>query len=160
MTKRIENKIFVVVAIFLLATGIAAAIPADKKETLGPYGQGHKYYVHVYNVDDLATATVNGKVVAVVNIFGDSGWVDITDDMKQGKNIIEFDLINTYIGWTYGFELRQDDSNIIFKDECGTVGVKGCFENDLTKGPVYHKALTIIGAGVHPDNGKGKGPKY
>lgn len=155
--KRIENKIFVVVAIFLLATGIAAAIPIDKKETLGPYGQGHKYYVHVYNVDDIATAAVNGKVVVTEKFQGDSGWVDITDKMQQGKNIIEFDLVNTIIGYSYGFEIRQDDSNIIFKDECGFAGFHACF-NDDTSGQVYHNVITIIGAGVHTDTGKGKGP--
>ncbi len=152
---RIRNKIYVVVAIFLLTAGIAtAAILIDKKETLGPYGQGHKYYVHVYNVDDVANATVNGKLVVTENFLGDSGWVDITNDMKKGKNIIEFDLTNKIIGWTFGFALRQDDSNIIFRDECGTVGVEGCFHNDLTKGLVYHNVITIIGAGVHPESGR------
>lgn len=154
MMKRLENKLFVVVAIFLLTAGIAAAIPIDKKETLGPYDQGHKYYVHVYNVDDNATATVNGKVVVTENYLGDSGWVDITNSMQKGKNIIEFDLKNILIGWTYGFELRQDDSNIIFRDECGIAGVEGCFRNDLTTGPVYHNVITIIGAGIHPEPGK------
>lgn len=145
------QKIFLVGAIFLLTAGIAlaATVPIEKTEKLGPYNQGHRYYIRLYNVDDVAKAYVNDKLVLTENFLQDSGWVEITDNMDKGKNIIEFDTENIIVGWTYGYEIRQDDSNIIFQDECGTVGISGCFNNDLTKGLVYHNIITIIGAGEH-----------
>lgn len=151
MNRRLQNKIFMVVAIFLLTAGIAAAalVPIIKEEKLGPYKQGHRYYIHVYNVDDVANAYVNGKLVLTETLLQDSGWVEITKYLEKGKNKIEFSTENKLIGWTYGYAIRQDGSNIIFQDECGTVGTKGCMNNDFTLGNVYDNVITIIGAGVH-----------
>ncbi len=145
------QKIFLVGAIFLLTAGIAVAttVPIEKTEKLGPYNQGHKYYIRIYNVDDIAKAYVNGELVRQETFLQDSGWVEITDNMSTGSNTIEFDTENVVVGWTYGYEIRQDDSNIIFRDECGIVDSYGCFNNDPTRGTVYHNVITITGSGVH-----------
>lgn len=140
-----------IILILSLFGGIAAAIPIEKKETLGPYDGGHKYYIHIYNVDDIAKAIVNGKPIAQTNYSKDSGWIEITADLTEGSNTIEFTEENAqgqpaYRYWTYGFELRQDDTNIIWKDSCGTVGNPsiGCMDNDITTGLVYRNIMTFM----------------
>lgn len=142
-----KNKIFLMVTIFLITIGIATAILIDEKEKLGPYDKDHRYYVHVYNVDDIASATVNGKLVVQKKFNEDSGWIEITDEIQKGKNTIEFDLENLIGGWTYGFEIRQDDSNIIFQDSCGVIWYVGCMNYDDTIGLVYRNVVTIVSTG-------------
>lgn len=128
-----------------ISTPGPAAIPINKKETLGPYGGGHRYYIHIYNVDDIAKAIVNGKLIGQMNYQQDSGWIEITNYLSEGKNSIEFNLENgQYGGWTYGFEIKQEDSNIIWKDSCGTSGTMGCMNNDGTRGLVYRDILTLV----------------
>lgn len=126
--------------------------PIDEKTLLGPYDGYHKYYIHIYNVDDVAKATVNGNFIRSISYQQDSGWVEITNYLLDGDNIIELTIENDPGGfagnfWTYGFELRQDDSNVIWRDSCGTVAIgggtsEGC-RNDQTRGLVYRNLITL-----------------
>ncbi len=149
--RSVGKRIGIIILILSLFGDIASAIPIDKKETLGPYDGGHKYYIHIYNVDDVAKAIVKGNQIAQINYQQDSGWIEITGYLTEGSNTIEFTDENaqgqpTYRYWTYGFELRQDDSNIIWKDSCGTVGnpSTGCMNNDITTGLVDRNIITLI----------------
>lgn len=143
MNKVTYNGILAIAVIFLISTSIAAAIPIDKQETLGIYEGVHKYYIHIYNVDDIAKASVNGNLIAQTNYYQDAGWIEITGYLKNGANTIEFTNENTVGGWTYRFEIRQDDSNVIWMNACGTVGTVGCMNNDGTVGLVYRNIITF-----------------
>jgi murein DD-endopeptidase MepM/ murein hydrolase activator NlpD len=133
----------------LLGTSIAAAIPIDKTKTLGPYDSNHRYYIHIYNVDDIAKASVNGNIIVQTNYYQDSGWVDVTGYIVNGVNTIKLTNENTVGGWTYGFEIRQDNSNIIWQEFCGAVGSTGCMNNDGTQGIVYQNIITLtISTGI------------
>lgn len=133
-------------AIVNVTSNANAKIPIDKKETLGPYTtESHKYYIHIFSVDDVAKAVINGKLIAQVNYLQESGWIDITQYLKEGDNKIELtDENGQYGGWTYGFEIRQDDSNIIWRDQCGNTGTWGCMNDDQTRGLVYRDIITLI----------------
>lgn len=123
---------------------VTTPFSTDKKETLGPYSGSHKYYIHIYNVDDIAKAIVNREFVKQMTYQQDSGWIEITNYLSSGENIIEFNLENEqYGGWAYGFEIRQDESNIIWTDSCGTSGKMGCMNNDGTQGLVYRYIINL-----------------
>jgi hypothetical protein len=132
--------------ITLTLGGIATAIPIDKTSSLGPYVSGSKYYVHLYNVDDTAKATVNGVQVVQTDYYQDSGWIDITSYLKDGSNTILLTNENGPGGWTYGFEIKKD-SNVILTDSCGTVGTAGCLQ-DYTVGLVYRNVITLTLGGI------------
>ena len=158
----ISKSIGTAIFILLLFGGIATAIPIDKTTTLGPYVSGSKYYVHLYNVDDTAKATVNnGLQVVQTGYYQDSGWIDITSNLKDGSNTILLTNENGPGGWTYGFEIKKD-SNIIFKESCGKVGTEGCMNNDGTQGIVYRNIITLtlggIGAAIPIDKTTTLGP--
>lgn len=109
-------------------------------------GQGisdnHKIYIRIYNIDDIGKVYLNGNLLKKVNYGGDTGWVDITNKLIKGNNILKFTLYNSAGGWTYGFMVKKDD-NIIWKKECGQAGYIGCEDNDYTTGLVYDKVVTI-----------------
>ena len=121
----------------------------DKQISLGPYTAGNKYYLRIYNVDDVAKAIVNNTQVKTVNYYQDSGWFDITQYLKEGDNSIELTVENSSAGWTYGFDLRQNDSNI-WQDSCGNIGVAGCKSNDQTRGLVYRCLITLTTSSTPP----------
>ncbi|MCX9084615.1 MAG: hypothetical protein OIN87_07460 [Candidatus Methanoperedens sp.] len=130
-------------------TAIAAEIPYfDKQITIGPIEGYHRYYVHIYNADDIAKVKVNGHTVATIGLDQDSGWIEITEHLFEGDNTIELtDENGIGNGWAYGFDLRRDES-IIWSDSCGNAGSAGCEYNDLTGGLVYRNTMTLKLAGV------------
>lgn len=151
---------FVLVFLIGLSSIISSAVempPIDIKTNLGPYDGNHKYYIHLFNVDDIEKVTVNGNLIMTIRYSQDSGWVDISNYLIDGENTIELIDENnpgeqTGNYWTYGFELRQDDSNIIWREQCGNVGSPsiGCKGNDRTGGLVYRNIITLkLGASLY-----------
>jgi hypothetical protein len=133
--------VFFMFSICIVAT--AAEIPIDRQITIGPIEGYHRYYIHIYNVDDDAKAKVNGKLIATMSFGQDSGWIDINSYLLEGDNTIELTGENgPESGWAYGFDLKRDDS-IIWSDSCGSAGSNGCEYSDTTKGLVYRKILTL-----------------
>lgn len=121
--------------------------PIEEKKELGVYDGIHKYYIHIYNVDDIIKVYINGNLITTISdytsSFPDSGWIDVTNFLFNGDNIIEFTVENGPGYWTYGFELRQDLSNIIWGDSCGIAGDHGCRDGDKTGGMVFRKMITL-----------------
>jgi len=110
----------------------------DTNPYLGPYplSFSDKYYLRIYNIDDIGKAYVNEMLVSSV-VFGQENVVDITNVLHLGDNWINLTVINLWEGWTYGFEIIHDDGTLgacktIWKDECGTAGVCGCNDNEQT----------------------------
>jgi hypothetical protein len=102
----------------------------------------HKIYLRIYNIDDIGKAYLNGTLVKEVNYGGDTGWLDITNQLRKGRNIFRFTLYNKIGGWTYGFMIRKDE-NILWKMECGKAGYIGCNYNDQIIGLVFDKVVQI-----------------
>jgi hypothetical protein len=131
------------IGIFCIAANAAEIPPVDKQIILGPIDGYHRYYIHIYNVDDIAKVKVNGQLIATMSLRQDSGWIEITGYLLEGDNTIELtDENGPEAGWAYGFDLKRDDS-IIWSDSCGTPGSPGCDYNDLTRGLVYRNIITL-----------------
>ncbi len=80
------------------------------------------------NVDDIGRAFVNGQQVSEIicsenTCTNDTGWIDVTNRMKPGRNIVIFNLDNgQYGGWRYRFQLsaagKKYDSGIVGRNAC------------------------------------------
>jgi hypothetical protein len=124
--------------------------PVDRQTIIGPIEGYHKYYIHIYNADDLAKVKVNGQLMETFIPGQDSGWIEITGYLREGNNTFELtDENRPESGWAYGFDLKQDDS-IIWSDSCGNAGSEGCEYNDRTPGLVYRNILTLKLVTVSP----------
>lgn len=113
----------------------------SKSVPLGSYPLGQRYYLRVFNVDDLSKVKINGREILSVN-YHNEREIDITGYLMEGKNSIELTLENTAGGWTYGYELKQGN-NLIWNDSCGRVGIEGCKNNDQTKGIVARHSINL-----------------
>lgn len=134
--------IMLLFSLSILAQGAAALPMVFKTETIGSVENGHTYSIHIYNVDDVAEAIVNGNVIGPYNA-GSDVVIDITTDLAQGSgNTISFYTTNNVGGWTYGFDLLKD-SIPIWSDTCGIFTVDGCMGNDQHLGPVYQSVLIL-----------------
>lgn len=108
--------------------------------------------IRVFNVDDVATAYVNGVQVVQRTYRQDSGLVDISNYLRAGNNTVRFTLENRGGGYTYGFEVRVND-RLVFSEQCGQAGTVGCNNNDTRGGIVYDKTISIPLIDVSPGSG-------
>jgi parallel beta-helix repeat protein len=123
----------------------------EEKPHIGPYplSMYDRYYVHIFNIDDIGRAYVNGTLVTEVSFGADSSATDITDYLQSGNNEIRFTVENLKEGYTYGFEIIHADGiyHTIWPDSngevCGVVGVEGCKDNDQQTGIVYNKTIIL-----------------
>lgn len=144
--------IFVIlfISIICIAATAAEIPPVDKQIILGPIEGYHKYYIQIYNVDDIAKVKVNGQLIAAMSSGNDSGWIEITGYLSEGDNTIELTGENgNEGGWAYGFDLKRDDS-MIWSDSCGMAGSVGCNYDDLTRGLVYRNIIMLKLVTVSP----------
>jgi len=76
---------------------------------LGATISNEKWYVRVYNVDDVGKVYVNGTLIRTVGFKGDSGWVDITNYVLNtaGNTSIRFTMDNKLQGYTWGFQIAK-----------------------------------------------------
>ena len=110
-----------------------------------------KWYVRVYNVDDIGEVYVNGTLVETVYFNGDSGWVDITDSVQNtvGETKIRFTMYNEWQGYTWGFQvakmLPNESMRVVWSAKAGTAGVTGANNNDQsrTNSIVYDQTLSV-----------------
>lgn len=86
--------------------------------------EGH-FFVRAYNIDDLATIIVNEQKIIEVGFRNDSSWVEINSYLHSGDNLIKFILDDFGGGYTYSFQLKHDQT-ILWKNECGSAGSRGC----------------------------------
>jgi 3',5'-cyclic AMP phosphodiesterase CpdA len=113
---------------------------------LGPYplSSYDKYYVRVFNIDDIGKVYVNGKLITSVN-FGQDNLVDITGDLHLGENEINLTVKNLGEGYTWGFEIiHGPTSETIWFSECGEVGVYGCNDNEQTGEKIVYEKKIIL----------------
>ncbi len=101
--------------------------------------------LELFNVDDQMVAEMNGTVIATVG-FQQFTTVALNKYFVANKdNRLRLRLTNNSGGWTYGFRIKVDDSVAVTAQgnraemSCGQIGVKGCKNNDGTKGVVFTK---------------------
>ena len=107
----------------------------------------NKVTVRMFNVDDVATLYINGNLkytakwghqgiepnlVTIGHRPGDSGIIDITDDLTEGENELKFTLWNAPIpgGATLSIEIKRNDEvkfSDTFRKVDSTEGIK--YEN-------------------------------
>jgi|GEM_PF-5612993 len=129
------------ISLFLSIQSFVYAQPINKSISLGPYPTGDRYYLRVFNVDDVSRVRVNGRDVLSIGYYQERE-IDITGYLREGQNTIELILENTGGGWTYGYVLRKG-GNVIWSDSCGSVGKEGCNRNDQTKGIVARHVINL-----------------
>ncbi len=122
--------------------------PTPVTPSPSPY-YSSRWYVRMYNIDDVGTAMVNGSTAATTSYGGDSGFVDITKMIHTGDNSINFKLHNNVGGYTWGFQIKKDNT-IVFDEKAGTAGSYGANNNDgsMQYQDVYNKNITVNESGV------------
>lgn len=86
------------------------------------------YYVRIFNCDDGCKVFVNDKMVAKTGFGDDSGLINITENLKTGKNNIKIIVINDIGAITYGYEIIKNGETL-FHETCGSVYKLGCDNN-------------------------------
>jgi hypothetical protein len=117
----------VVLLSLLIAGGLLAISVKQSVEGSAPV-EADRYYVRVFGCDDGGRAYLNDKLIVDVGFGEDSNWLDITEDVAQGKDEIKFEVINRTGAITYVFQVKKNDA-IIFEQACGKVKEIGCENN-------------------------------
>jgi hypothetical protein len=107
-----------------------------------------KWYIRVYNVDDLGTVYVNGSKITEVQFAQDSGWIDITSSFSAPTNSVRFTMWNGEQGYSWGFAIKRDGV-VVWSDVQGEVNVKGANNNDQgrTNMTVYERTVVVNQSG-------------
>jgi hypothetical protein len=103
--------------------------------------EGGRFSLKVFNVDDMARVEVNGTQLVEVGYYQEKE-VDLSPYLKAGENEILLTVRNNMYGWTYGFALYKDGQEI-WRDQDGTVGVRGARNDDRTLGIVYQCRIKL-----------------
>jgi len=117
-----------ILLVALLIAGSMLAISGQQSFQGSTTVKGDRYYLRVSGCDDGGRAYLNGELVVDVGFDEDSNWLDITEDVAQGKDEIRFEVINKTGAITYVFQVRKNDA-IVFEQACGKVKEIGCEHN-------------------------------
>ncbi len=130
--------------IFLLLIGLVLVtllfVSTFERNVLSQGQNQDRYSVRIYNVDDVATAYVNGKEISRTT-YRNTVYKDITSILRPGKNQIRLVAENYSEGFTYGFEIGRGNETI-FSFECGKINERGCGD-DFRTGVVWEKTVTV-----------------
>jgi hypothetical protein len=102
-----------------------------------------KWYIRVYNVDDLGTAYVNGSKITEIQFAQDSGWIDVTAYFSAPTNSVRFTMWNGEKGYAWGFAIERDGV-VVWSDVQGEVNVMGANNNDKGRMNMTVYDLTIV----------------
>jgi hypothetical protein len=109
-------------------------------------GGGGRWTIRLYNIDDFAAAAVNGSQILSANYRQDTGWVDITSNMRGGDNGLQFGLYNQSGGYTWGFSVAYN-GNVVWTSEAGQCGVWGANNDDQSLNGQW---VTVENLVLHP----------
>jgi hypothetical protein len=127
-TARHEYEVRRFVLLLLLIAGSLLAISAKQSVEGSTPVKADRYYLRVSGCDDGGRAYLNNSLVVDVGFDEDSNWLDITEDVAQGKDEIKFEVINRTGAITYVFQVKKNET-IIFERACGKVKEIGCENN-------------------------------
>lgn len=113
-----------------------------------PAPSANRYYIRLYNVDNIATAVVNGRETFKAG-YGADSWFDITNLIKRENNTVNFKTYNDTSAYAWGYQIKRNDQ-VIFSESAGTVGILGANNGDITHTyqDVYNKTITFNDAGA------------
>ena len=114
--------------LLLLIAGSILAIRAQQSVAGRAPLMTDRYYLRVSGCDDGGRAYLNNNLVVDVGFDEDSNWLDITEDVIQGKDEIKFEVINRTGAITYVFQVKKNDT-IVFEQACGKAKEIGCENN-------------------------------
>jgi hypothetical protein len=123
-----EYKARRLILLLLLFAGSLLAISVKQSVEGSSPVKADRYYLRVSGCDDGGRAYLNNKLIVNVGLDEDSNWLDITDDVAQGKGEIKFEVINKTGAITYVFQVKKNDT-IVFEQACGKVKEIGCENN-------------------------------
>lgn len=107
-------------------------------------GGGVRYFFQLFDCDDDCSAALNGLPVYDTEFREDSGVIDFTEALKDGRNQIKFTVNNEGGGIAYGIRVMKNDS-VIFEKICGRAGQVGCDNNrTFPKGVAREFIYTIV----------------
>ncbi len=132
-----------VLPVLLIAGSMLAISVKQSAGSSAPVNAG-RYYLRVSGCDDGGRAYLNGKLVVDVGFNEDSNWLDITEDVAQGKDEIKFEVINKTGAITYVFQVKKNDT-IVFEQACGKVKEIGCENNRAFRVGTARKFTYTIG---------------
>src|SRR5215203_4778327 len=110
-----------VLLLLLIFGGVVAASTNQSVESL-LRAKADRYFIRVSGCDDGGKAYLNNRLIVDVGFDEDSNWLDITEDVAQGKDKIRFEAINKTGAITYVFQVKMNDT-IIFEQACGKAKV-------------------------------------
>jgi len=116
------------VVLLLLIAGSLLAISVKQSVAGSPIVKADRYYLRVAGCDDGGRAYLNNNLIVDVGFDEDSNWLDITEDVAQGKDEIKFEVINKTGAITYLFQVRKNET-IVFEQACGKAKEIGCENN-------------------------------
>jgi hypothetical protein len=123
-----EHNVQRFVLLSLLIAGGLLAISVRQSVEGSTHVKADRYYLRVSGCDDGGRAYLNDNLVVDVGFDEDSNWLDITEDVAQGKDEIKFEVINRTGAITYVFQVKKNDT-IIFEQACGKAKEIGCENN-------------------------------
>ena len=128
MTARRDHKIRRFVLLAFVIAGSMIALPVKQPVEGSSHAKADRYYVRVSGCDDGGRVYLNNNLIVDVGFDEDSNWLDITEDVAQGKDEIKFEVINRTGAITYLFQVKKNDT-IVFEQACGKVKELGCENN-------------------------------
>ena len=128
MKPRNKYKIRRFVFLLFLISGSAHATSINQSVESSLRAEGDRYFIRVSGCDDGGKAYLNNRLIVDVGFDEDSNWLDITEDVAQGKDKIRFEAINKTGAITYIFQVKMNDT-IVFEQACGKAKVIGCENN-------------------------------
>lgn len=125
---RREDKVRRLALLLLVLAGSILTITVQQSVAGSAPVRADRYYLRVSGCDDGGRAYLNNKLVVDVGFDEDSNWLDITEDVLQGKGEIRFEVINRTGAITYVFRVKKNDT-IVFEQACGKAKEIGCENN-------------------------------
>lgn len=114
--------------LLLLIAGSIVAVSTKHPVAGSPHKGADRYYLRVSGCDDGGRAYLNNHLMVDVGFDEDSNWLDITEDVAQGKAEIRFEVINKTGAITYVFQVKRNET-IVFEQACGKAKEIGCEDN-------------------------------
>lgn len=125
---RREYKVRRFMLLLLLITGSLLAVSVKQSVAGSTPVKAVRYYLRVSGCDDRGKAYLNNQLIVDVGFDEDSNWLDITEDVAQGRDKIKFEVVNKTGAITYVFQVKKNDS-MVFEEACGKAKIIGCENN-------------------------------
>lgn len=91
---RREYKVRRFMLLLLLITGSLLAVSVKQSVAGSTPVKAVRYYLRVSGCDDRGKAYLNNQLIVDVGFDEDSNWLDITEDVAQGRDKIKFEVVN------------------------------------------------------------------